>query len=52
MIKNHSVVYRYAALFGVNTQEKIRSKSFVLMNQHSNEDIRIQSRKMYEAIKS
>uniref|UniRef100_A0A1B6E5E9 Armadillo repeat-containing domain-containing protein n=1 Tax=Clastoptera arizonana TaxID=38151 RepID=A0A1B6E5E9_9HEMI len=42
----------YAALFGVNTQEKIRSKSFVLMNQHSNEDIRIQSRKMYEAIKS
>uniref|UniRef100_A0A1B6KVG7 Armadillo repeat-containing domain-containing protein n=1 Tax=Graphocephala atropunctata TaxID=36148 RepID=A0A1B6KVG7_9HEMI len=43
---------RYAAIFGVNVHEKIRSKVFVLMNQHPNEDIRVQARKMYEALKS
>ncbi|KAK7868758.1 hypothetical protein R5R35_002553 [Gryllus longicercus] len=42
----------YAAIYGVNTLEKMRSKIFVLMNQHKNEDIRVQARKMYEAIKS
>lgn len=42
----------YAAIFGVNIQEKIRSKSFVLMNQHSNENIRTQARRLYEAVKS
>lgn len=42
----------YAAIFGVNIQEKILSKSFVLMNQHLNEDIRIQARRIYEAVKS
>lgn len=43
---------RYAAIYGVNTQEKMQSKAFVLMNQHPNEDVRFQARKMYEAIKS
>ncbi|CAG2053217.1 unnamed protein product [Timema podura] len=43
---------RYAAIYGVNIQEKIRSKAFVLMNQHGNEDIRVQARKIYEAVKS
>ena len=43
---------RYAAIYGVNTQEKMQSKAFVLMNQHRNEDVRFQARKMYEAIKS
>ena len=43
---------RYAAIYGVNTQEKMQSKSFVLMNQHKNEDVRFQARKMYEAMKS
>lgn len=43
---------RYAAIYGVNTQEKMQSKAFVLMNQHRNEDVRYQARKMYEAIKS
>ncbi|XP_063219640.1 uncharacterized protein LOC134529454 isoform X2 [Bacillus rossius redtenbacheri] len=42
----------YAAIFGVNIQEKMRSKAFVLMNQHRSEDVRVQARKMYEAIKS
>ncbi|XP_054279979.1 uncharacterized protein LOC128998048 isoform X2 [Macrosteles quadrilineatus] len=42
----------YAAIFGVNILEKMRSKVFVLMNQHPNEDIRVQARKMYEALKS
>nr|CAD7600522.1 unnamed protein product [Timema genevievae] len=42
----------YAAIYGVNIQEKIRSKAFVLMNQHGNEDIRVQARKIYEAVKS
>ncbi|XP_066997424.1 armadillo repeat-containing X-linked protein 1 isoform X2 [Anabrus simplex] len=42
----------YAAIYGVNIMEKMRSKIFVLMNQHKNEDIRFQARKMYEAIKS
>lgn len=42
----------YAAIYGVNTQEKMQSKAFVLMNQHRNEDVRFQARKMYEAIKS
>ncbi|KAJ9579385.1 hypothetical protein L9F63_024511 [Diploptera punctata] len=42
----------YAAIYGVNTQEKMQSKSFVLMNQHKNEDVRFQARKMYEAMKS
>nr|CAD7408281.1 unnamed protein product [Timema poppensis] len=44
--------FMYAAIYGVNIQEKIRSKSFVLMNQHGNEDIRVQARKIYEAVKS
>lgn len=43
---------RYAAIYGVNTQEKMQSKAFVLMNQHRNEDVRFHARKMYEAIKS
>ncbi|KAF4532266.1 hypothetical protein B566_EDAN016448 [Ephemera danica] len=43
---------RYAAIYGVNVDEKMRSKSFVLMNHHKHEDIRFQARKMYEAIKS
>ncbi|KAG8227666.1 hypothetical protein J437_LFUL006977 [Ladona fulva] len=43
---------RYAAIYGVNIYEKIRCKVFVLMNQHMNEDIRMQARKIYEAIKS
>ncbi|GLH08332.1 Armadillo repeat-containing protein 10 [Gryllus bimaculatus] len=34
---------RYAAIYGVNTLEKMRSKIFVLMNQHKNEDIRVQA---------
>nr|CAD7461121.1 unnamed protein product [Timema tahoe] len=42
----------YAAIYGVNIQEKIRSKAFVLMNQHGNDDIRVQARKIYEAVKS
>ncbi|XP_069693053.1 armadillo repeat-containing protein 10-like isoform X2 [Periplaneta americana] len=42
----------YAAIYGVNTQEKMQSKALVLMNQHRNEDVRFQARKMYEAIKS
>ncbi|XP_039297810.1 uncharacterized protein LOC111045931 [Nilaparvata lugens] len=45
-------IEKYAAVFGVNVQEKIQRKSFVLMNQHPNEDIRIQARKIYEAVKS
>jgi len=30
----------------------MQSKAFVLMNQHRNEDVRFQARKMYEAIRS
>lgn len=42
----------YAAIYGVNIHEKVLSKVFVLMNQHKNEDIRFQARKIYEVIKS
>ncbi|XP_071440237.1 G-protein coupled receptor-associated sorting protein 2-like isoform X1 [Hetaerina americana] len=43
---------RYAAIYGVNVYEKIRSKVFVLMNQHLSEDVRVQARKIYDAINS
>nr|CAD7428636.1 unnamed protein product [Timema monikensis] len=49
-LPGHPSVPLYAAIYGVNIQEKIRSKSFVLMNQHVNEDIRVQARKIYEAL--
>ncbi|XP_026282635.1 uncharacterized protein LOC113209379 [Frankliniella occidentalis] len=42
----------YAAIFGVNVHEKIVSKSSVLSSQHSNEDVRFQATKLYEAVKS
>ncbi|OXA52525.1 armadillo repeat-containing protein 10 isoform X2 [Folsomia candida] len=41
----------YAAIFGVNVLEKIIDKSKTLMNCHSDEDIRIQSRRMFTALK-
>lgn len=41
----------YAAIFGVNVHEKIISKASVLSSQHSNEDVRFQASKLYEAIK-
>ncbi|XP_059468337.1 uncharacterized protein LOC132192402 isoform X2 [Neocloeon triangulifer] len=40
----------YAAIYGVNMDEKMRTKAFVLMNQHPNEDVRFMAKKMYEAI--
>ncbi|XP_049782357.1 uncharacterized protein LOC126184042 isoform X2 [Schistocerca cancellata] len=43
---------RYAAIYGVNIREKVLSKVFVLMNQHKNEDIRFQARKIYDVIRS
>ncbi|XP_049805295.1 uncharacterized protein LOC126248388 isoform X5 [Schistocerca nitens] len=43
---------RYAAIYGVNIREKVLSKAFVLMNQHKNEDIRFQARKIYDVIRS
>ncbi|XP_049782359.1 uncharacterized protein LOC126184042 isoform X4 [Schistocerca cancellata] len=42
----------YAAIYGVNIREKVLSKVFVLMNQHKNEDIRFQARKIYDVIRS
>ncbi|XP_049805291.1 uncharacterized protein LOC126248388 isoform X2 [Schistocerca nitens] len=42
----------YAAIYGVNIREKVLSKAFVLMNQHKNEDIRFQARKIYDVIRS
>ncbi|XP_073999144.1 armadillo repeat-containing X-linked protein 3-like [Rhodnius prolixus] len=41
----------YAAIYGVNVQDKICSKAFTLMSSHMNEDIRIQARKIVEAMK-
>ncbi|XP_065349737.1 uncharacterized protein LOC135945789 isoform X2 [Cloeon dipterum] len=40
----------YAAIYGVNMDEKMRTKAFVLMNQHPNEDVRFMAKKMYDAI--
>ncbi|KAL1129696.1 hypothetical protein AAG570_012640 [Ranatra chinensis] len=41
----------YAAIYGVNVRDKINNKSINLMNHHLNEDIRIQSRKIVNALK-
>lgn len=41
----------YAAIFGINIQEKLCSKAFTLMSHHPNEDIRFQARKVVEALK-
>ncbi|KAF6217175.1 hypothetical protein GE061_001529 [Apolygus lucorum] len=41
----------YAAIYGVNVQDKICNKTFTIMNNHPNEDIRIQSRKIVDALK-
>ncbi|CAH0380601.1 unnamed protein product [Bemisia tabaci] len=40
----------YAAIFGVNTQEKIRDKAFILSHKHSNEEIRAQASKLYDSL--
>jgi hypothetical protein len=49
-VVTHRISSRYAAIYGVNVDEKMRTKSFVLMNQHPHEDIRFQAKKMFDAI--
>jgi len=41
----------YAAVFGVNVIEKVEEKARSLMNCHADEDVRIQSRRLFNAIK-
>jgi hypothetical protein len=41
----------YAAIFGVNVFEKILEKSKTLMNCHADEDARLQSRRLFNALK-
>ncbi|BES90864.1 DUF634 [Nesidiocoris tenuis] len=41
----------YAAIYGVNVQDKICNKTFTIMNNHPNEDVRVQSRKIVDALK-
>lgn len=40
----------YAAIYGVNAEEKLRSRLLNLINKHSNEDIRHQCRKILDAL--
>ncbi|XP_014247323.1 uncharacterized protein LOC106665423 [Cimex lectularius] len=41
----------YAAIYGINVQDKICNKAFTIMNNHPNEDIRIKARKLVDALK-
>ena len=41
---------RYAAVFGLSMKERFKKKANILSERHSNEDICMQARKLWEAL--
>jgi hypothetical protein len=44
------VDFRYAAIFGVSTVEKVREKAGAVAKGHPDEDVRVHARRLYTAL--